>query len=82
MANNEPITSFYDSVKQDLPAIKPCPFCGSAAFCLQAYGVIQIVCRQCNAEGPPSDRKLDPIVACRQAIERWNNRAVAPAEVN
>lgn len=82
LQRNDEITNFYAQVRQDLPAIKRCAFCDSAEFGLQAYGVIQIVCRKCGAEGPPSDRKLEPMVACRQAIERWNTRAPVPVEVN
>jgi hypothetical protein len=82
MPKQDEIYNLYGNVQQDLPAIKRCAFCGSAEFGLQSYGVIQVVCRKCGAEGPPSDRKLEPVVACRQAIERWNNRVPAPVEVH
>lgn len=75
---NDVINSFYERVQQDMPAIKRCAFCGSSEFELQAYGIVQVVCRKCNAEGPPSERRLEIEVACRQAIERWNTRVPIP----
>lgn len=82
LQRNDEITNFYASVQHELPAVKRCAFCGSAEFGIQAYGVVQVVCRKCGAEGPQSDRKLEPIVALRQAMERWNTRVATPAEVN
>lgn len=70
-------------LKDDLPPIKPCPFCGNPYIDMEGYKSITVVCHKCKAEGPPvrtqlSDRFLSggltPYDAIRAAIAKWNER--------
>lgn len=58
--------------------LKPCPFCGSVDVSILMQSLIS--CRQCEAEGPPSDTEEEAIAAWnrREHLERrWEKQIVA-----
>jgi len=62
----------------ELPALIPCPFCGSIGLRFESHSLQQgyISCDQCGAQGPTGrldyDNPPDPQTA---AIEAWNRRS-------
>jgi Restriction alleviation protein Lar len=63
-----------DHLKNDLPEIKPCPFCGHPYIDLEGNRQATVVCRGCRAEGPPSSHVNSPYDAIREAVYKWNTR--------
>lgn len=66
-----------EDVKDELPAWKPCPFCGSRNLDLEGRRSINVVCSSCKAEGP-SVKEEEPRAAVRLAVALWNKRVGEP----
>ena len=49
--------------------LKPCPFCGGDARCIEFYGLFHVICCDCYISG--NDRP-----SIDGAIEAWNARQV------
>lgn len=49
--------------------LKPCPFCGGEARCIEFYGLYHVICCDCHAAGQDcSTREL--------AVSAWNARPI------
>ena len=63
----------------DLPALKPCPFCGAEVKTVTTTGVRdgrRAWCRKCGAAGGPAYHgPLSMPSAERRARDKWNQRA-------
>jgi Restriction alleviation protein Lar len=67
------LQNLREHMKDELPATKPCPFCGNPYTDLEGMRSVTVVCSKCKAEGP-SVREDDPYSAIRVAISKWNER--------
>ena len=52
--------------------LKPCPFCGGKAKCIEYYGLFHVICCDCYIAG--RDRP-----SIDGAIEAWNTRPIEDA---
>ena len=52
--------------------LKPCPFCGGKAKCIEYYGLFHVICCDCYIAG--RDRP-----SIDEAIEAWNIRPIEDA---
>jgi len=74
MRQFEFLEQMAQQMKDELPAIKPCPFCGNPYTDMEGFKSVTVVCHRCKAEGPSIVSK-EPYGAIREAIARWNERA-------
>lgn len=74
MSRFEFLEQMRSHLKDELPTIEPCPFCGNPYVDLEGFKSVTVVCHKCKAEGPPVGSS-DPYDAIREAIAKWNTRA-------
>lgn len=49
--------------------LKPCPFCGGEAKCIEFYGLYHVICCNCNIAGKDCPRR-------ESAVSAWNARHI------
>ena len=49
--------------------LKPCPFCGGEAKCIEFYGMYHVICCDCYIAGRDTSTR-------DKAIESWNSRPI------
>ena len=49
--------------------LKPCPFCGGEAKCIEFYGLYHVICCNCHIAGKDCPR-------IESAVSAWNTRKI------
>ena len=49
--------------------LKPCPFCGGEAKCIEFYGLYHVICCNCYIAGKDCSIR-------ESAVSAWNNRPI------
>ena len=49
--------------------LKPCPFCGGEAKCIEFYGLYHVICCNCYIAGKDCSTR-------ESAVSAWNNRPI------
>lgn len=49
--------------------IKPCPFCGGEAKCIEFYGLYHVICCNCHIAGKDCSTR-------ESAVSAWNSRPI------
>ena len=49
--------------------LKPCPFCGGEAKCIEFYGLYHVICCNCHIAGKDCSTR-------ESAVSAWNNRPI------